>query len=176
VRTAFVKITSLFLLLCITLHTTGLYLVFHVYQKEVKREMKKYLRQDLHQESIVAFLYSPANASDFVFVDEEEFALNGQMYDVIFKESKGGQTVIHAIDDKKETALVQAFLKHQRADHSCKAKMNGLGHFLTLLYLANEPSEIKIAENTVTNRWAHCLCTYPKNEQLVLKPPPRLIA
>ena len=147
-----------------------------IHKKEVKQEMKNYLRQNLQQEAIVTFLYADANASDFVFVDDEEFTLNGRMYDVVFKEKKGNQTIIHAIDDKKETALVQAFLKNQKTDRACKAKMNGLGHFLTLLYLVNEPVEIKATESIATNLCTHCVCVYPKIDRHVLKPPPRMVA
>jgi hypothetical protein len=176
VRTAFVSIASLFLLICITLHTTGFYLVFHAYQKELKREMKQQLRQHLPENDIIMFTYNERNASLFSFEDENEFTYGGTMYDILKKEEIDGTTIFYCVDDKRETLLLQAFLKHQNTERSHKTKVQNICQFSAVLYQSSDNNNSLNFTFFTTRHKSFCTCLYPQNTSEVLKPPPQLQA
>ena len=49
---------------------------------------------------------------------DDEFELNGEMYDVIEKKNKDGKLIIRCISDKKETALLSQYEKINREANS----------------------------------------------------------
>jgi len=149
--------------------------VFYALQQECKMEMKRYLAHDLHHKDVVAITMEKSNAIAFHFEDKEEFTYEGNMYDVVHKESKAGKVIFYCIEDKKETGLLQAFLKHQNAEKN-KTKMQQAGQFLTELSISSFPSTISSPEPVSIKHQAHYSFSFSIANLTIVTPPPQFAA
>ena len=106
------KTVSILLLFCLLFNVVGYYIVFHIRRAEIKDEMKKTLRQNIHNQDQEIFCFSlndKTAISKLEWEDDQEFRLDGKMYDVIEKKIENGKLIIRCISDEKETALVKKF-------------------------------------------------------------------
>ena len=69
-------------------------------------------------ELLVFSLNNKKDLEKLEWEDDDEFELNGEMYDVIEKKTKDDKLIIRCISDKKETALVKSYEKINHEDNS----------------------------------------------------------
>jgi len=90
----------------------GYHFIFHFHQSEIKREVKQAIKSNPGNENIVKFSFSvndKESIEKLSWEGDDEFILDGEMYDVISKKIENGKLIIHCISDKKETALIKKY-------------------------------------------------------------------
>jgi hypothetical protein len=170
------KIVSILLLFCLILNIVGYHVIFYFRQAEIKAEMKKSLLIRAHSEDETGFSFSLNDKkaiSTLDWVGDNEFKLNGQMYDVIEKKIENGKLILRCISDIKETALIKTFYQMNNESNS-KRKLALLMQLVNNSYLANTNSEIVIRYKPVPP------IIHPESDPLtsqvrdVLTPPPQV--
>jgi hypothetical protein len=105
---------------------------------------------------------------------DDEFKLNGQMYDVIEKKIENGKLILRCIIDKKETALIQMF--HQMNNESnSKRKLALLMQLVNSSYLAVKNSETLITYRPVPSSIHPPTDSFSSEAPDVLTPPPQIV-
>jgi hypothetical protein len=114
------KSFSILLLSCLLFNVAGYHIVFYIKQAEIKAEMKKtLLHSDNEEVSILFFSLDDKEAlAKLEWEGDDEFELNGNMYDVVEKKIQDDKLIIRCISDKKETALVKSYEKINHKDNS----------------------------------------------------------
>ena len=75
-------------------------------QQQVKQEIKQRIKNSPPPEALTAFLFSEVEYKNIDWLEENEFRLDGEMYDVARKKVDGkGNVILYVINDKKEKKL-----------------------------------------------------------------------
>ena len=114
------KLFSILLLSCLLFNTAGYHLIFYIRQAEIKAEMKRsLLHSDNKEVDLLVFsLNDKKNIEKLEWEDDDEFELNGEMYDVIEKKTQNGKLIIRCINDKRETELIKNYEKINKEGNS----------------------------------------------------------
>lgn len=82
--------------------------------------MRKLILDQPGREDENDFIFSlnDKRISQLEWEGDDEFGLNGEMYDVIEKKTQNNRLIIRALADKKETALLRKYADMSREDHS----------------------------------------------------------
>ncbi|HWJ30107.1 MAG TPA: hypothetical protein VNS32_26460 [Flavisolibacter sp.] len=99
------------LLLCLLLTVFGYQVVFQLQITEAKSEMKQHIHSALYSKVYTDLIFDQQQVSKIIWMEEDEFKWNGELYDVIGKEIIDDHLVIRCIQDNKETLLVNQYLK-----------------------------------------------------------------
>jgi len=98
-------------------------LLFGVQRQQISREMRRLIKTRVPDSQLVLLGIAKElernPGTRFKRMHEREFRLDGRMYDVVRKESRGDTTWYHCIEDEKETALFA------RLDEMIRDEMNG---------------------------------------------------
>jgi hypothetical protein len=109
---------AIFLLIIFCTDITGYYLVFSFRQIINKQNIKYSIRQNLPNELLALIISTPSTAKELHWKEKGEFRYHGNMFDVVRKEIKSGDTIFYyCIEDKKETKLISnldEFVKRSR--------------------------------------------------------------
>lgn len=72
----------------------------------LKKEIKQQIKKGVPQSELITFKLSKSEQAKMVWLDRNEFQLNGNLYDVIHKfRNDNGFLVLHCISDVKEKVL-----------------------------------------------------------------------
>lgn len=75
-------------------------------QHQAKHEMKQRIKNSVSREELTALYFTAAEYKNIDWFEENEFRLNGDMYDVVRKTTDdNGNSVVYVINDKKEKEL-----------------------------------------------------------------------
>lgn len=112
------KITAILLLLCLLFTAFGYHIVFQFQIAEAKTEMQQHIHSALYSKVYSDLVFDQKHIADISWIEEDEFRWNGEMYDVISKESLGDSLLIRCIPDNKETLLVCQYLRSGKDNES----------------------------------------------------------
>ena len=88
--------------------------------------MRRNLRRSVEKEGVQEFVFCNASHCDGShqphWEKNDEFDLDGHLYDVIKKEKRGDSLYIRCISDEKETELLKRYLALSKDDFSGKTK------------------------------------------------------
>jgi hypothetical protein len=87
----------------------GYHFYFSLQLLQVKKEMKESL-STVNRSSLQVFHFNKTDYARLTWEDDNEFSINGNMYDVIEKHETNGLVSIKCIADNKETSLLAAQL------------------------------------------------------------------
>ena len=100
----------------------GYFPVFKIEQYRIRREIKNKLKGAIPNSELQVFSY-PAGSKDAIkYGGMHEFEIEGEMYDVVRKETKGTSLILYCFHDKKESKLFD------RLDTRVKDGMNTADH------------------------------------------------
>ena len=102
--------------------------------------MKEIIRTQPGNEDEDDFVFSlddKTNLAQLKWDGDDEFSLNGEMYDVIGKKIENNKLIIRCLSDKKETALVKKYSKVNNETNS-KNKTALLIKLVSSLYVCEE--------------------------------------
>ena len=108
--------------------------------------MKKALRLQANSEDETNFVYSlddKKSIEQLEWESNDEFSLNGEMYDVIERKIENNKLIIRCISDKKETALIKKYEKINNENNS-KSKSVLLLKLVSSSYLPTTNTELLI--------------------------------
>lgn len=93
----------------------GNYFFYSYQQERVKKEMKAQIRASRTDSDFEIFILEE-KAKDIVWLEvDEEFYLNGILYDIAQIKKQNGKTYLYCINDKKEEQLVKDMAKAARS-------------------------------------------------------------
>lgn len=94
----------------------GYYLSFAVQRYNVRQSMRQVMRLQ-KMKNTTRFVFTAGEYGKLTKFDGgKEFSLNGCMYDVVKKEVNGGQVILFAYYDHRETGVIDSFLAYFKED------------------------------------------------------------
>lgn len=100
------KAIALFLLLIISVHIGGTFLIFKYQQHRVRKEIKRKLKLGVPDPELNFILVNHTNRHLLEWMHSREFRYQGTMYDIIRKKVIDENTIEYCcINDKKEASL-----------------------------------------------------------------------
>lgn len=104
-------------------------LIFRAMQAKVKRDMKWEIihNMDLNDAELIAVHKVDLDRPGcrFRMIDSKEFKLDGKMYDIARRDTKGDSVYFYAVRDTKEDDILNRLLSFEDAGRA-KNRMNGL--------------------------------------------------
>jgi hypothetical protein len=174
------KIATILLLSCLCLNITGYHIIFQFRKATLKAAMKKMLHSQVHNDDLIVFHFAvnaPQAEDSPEWEEENEFMLQGKMYDVVDKRIENGQLVVRCISDDNETDLInkyQEILEKQFGGHAKNRSAS-------LLKLIMTPFTIPVGffshtiEFLLHTDFPIFHCTIPASCREVITPPPRFL-
>ena len=105
------KLLSILLILFLVINSCGYIIVFQQMQLEAKREIKDRILKGIGLQDAVHFCFNQAEYAGLNFSEEDEFELNGKMYDIIKSDFKNGKYNIYCFNDEKEETIIKNLQK-----------------------------------------------------------------
>ena len=173
-KTALKKTIATSLIFCLFLNITGYYIIFCVRQAAIKVEIKRMrcLQMSSHAETVLVFSLDDKNAMNRLkWESNDEFSIDGQMYDVIEKKISNNKLVFRCISDKKETALIRTYEK-MNDENNAKNKSALLLKLINLSYLPAKSIELFVSYTPLPSPYLHSEII-PSRVRDVLTPPPQ---
>jgi hypothetical protein len=163
-------------LTCLLFTLIGHHIIFHIQQLGIKAEMKKMVRSTLsrEEEQVFSFSVNDKTIAKPEWENENEFRLDGKMYDVIEKKIENGEMVIRCVSDDKETDLIKRYEKiNSDAGNSSKSKTALLIKLISTPYVTLLNSELPVNNNQPSQKPSLVLHIISKDRSDVLTPPPQ---
>lgn len=109
------KFLTILLLGVLFICMSGYYLVYKYQRRQVRIEMKAFLRKSESSANVPIVHFSfklnegSVAAAGFEWVNDHEFSLNGQLYDIVRSSTENDTIHIACVNDVTETLLVKKF-------------------------------------------------------------------
>jgi hypothetical protein len=168
------KLPVIFLLLALLTWTLGYHLLLEFHQFSIRAEMHRMIRSGMVQE-----------AKDFIFpadgghsqatpawADEDEFSINGKMYDVMEKKIAGDCIVVRAIADEKETTVLAKIAASWNENERDNRMRSHLVQLLSNLFIDQNDALIRLIKPSIYH-FIHFQQGLPGPLKLILTPPPQ---
>jgi uncharacterized membrane protein YwzB len=102
--------TAILLSISILYFTTGYFLVFWSLQSAIKYRVRELIRTNqIEQSRLTMIKITAENANNLFWTEENEFCLNGKMYDVVKKVVQNADIYYFCSYDVEETYLISYF-------------------------------------------------------------------
>lgn len=168
------RITAIILLICLSLTILGYHFVFHYQISLAKIQMKKELLSNKHDSDLVHFEFTREQLNELEWENSHEFLYHGNMYDVVNKMFRAEKIILSCVSDKKETALIEHYMKVNRENHSGDRRIAGI---LELSVTPFIPVQVSIPAAPINYNIADKFCFYstfiPEYFHMVITPPPK---
>ncbi len=83
----------------------GVFLLLKLRQQEIKQEIKMRIKAGVPESELTVFKFDDHQLATLKWVDDHEFILDGQMYDIVKTSQDGDILVYHCLHDKQETII-----------------------------------------------------------------------
>jgi hypothetical protein len=109
------KYVSLLMLVLMFFHGSLELFILKIFQAQHREEINKLIDEDLSEDELVLFNFSKDNfekgLKHIEWVEEHEFRIEGEMYDIVRKEITSDSVYLYCYHDKKESKLYSGILK-----------------------------------------------------------------
>ncbi|MEY2924190.1 MAG: hypothetical protein RLZZ337_738 [Bacteroidota bacterium] len=114
----------------------GFYIVSFYQLKNIRKEVKEKLKQNLSNEELTAITVRKGEAKKLTWTKDNEFLLNGKMYDVVRIEKTKSDITYFCLQDEKEEALFEHLdgLVLNELEHKSKEKRTQIAYSLFNLF------------------------------------------
>lgn len=150
----------------------GYVLLFIKLQEDIKEEVLRKIadvipEKDLHKISF--FKNDKIN-----WKEENEFELNGLMYDVVKREDKGNYVILYCFNDEKEANLLKNFKKHFDEERNKKSNSASKTNLTNISFTAIPGQIYKLSFQNHLYEQIHIKQSFYKSVTIeVISPPPR---
>jgi hypothetical protein len=103
------KILAIGLLLVLVFQLVGGYILFKIWQRQMKTQAKQQILAGLPPQSLNLLIISPSQQKTLEWEDEREFRYQGNWYDVVRTETHDSLTYYYCYLDTQETQLITQF-------------------------------------------------------------------
>lgn len=160
-------------------HGSAQLLILRVIQTHHRRNVFQSIENGTCENELVLFKFSneelKKGSSHIEWVEENEFRIEGEMYDVVKKEFKEDTMYLYCLHDEKESVLYSGIVKiinklfGEEKDNA--GKLNTINNILSEFYTASELNNFYPEEtsNNLPIKIFHLL----DGDRLVDTPPPR---
>jgi len=160
---------------CLLLNMIGYHIIFFMRKAEIRAEMMRTIRQQRNAALENDFVFSLNGAPSALqphWEDEDEFSLDGKMYDVIEKKISGHQLLVRCLADGKETDLLQLSGDHWKDNDRSNKIANELFQILQTLFCHGKSGEVVLHKPVPCN--SHFLLgDLPPGTKRITTPPPQ---
>lgn len=163
------KLTSILLLVCLSFILFGYHLVFYFQVENAKAEMMASLKNQKGHRDVIQLSFTESDVKQLVWEDEKEFRFNGEMYDVVEKEQKSGQLVIHCIPDKKETTLIKEYQKNNKHNRS-----DSIVELVNAQFVLPSEYSVKPLQRNITKTYFERSYSLLSRASFIFIPPPEV--
>ncbi len=118
------KTISIILLFIFLYNISGYYIAFSVQQTEVKKIVRSFFRSG-GQEDMLVLRILAEKEKEIVWYNQEEFNLNGKMYDVAFMKHEKNILLLYCYNDSKEDHLFTSLNSHFKNNIPVPQKNSG---------------------------------------------------
>ncbi len=177
------KCVSILVLALMLYNIMGYYLAYLAMVQQTKEEMRETLADnDETQDLIVVklpYVNGKIEQKDFELIDEDEFRLDGKMYDIARTEIRDNSIYFYCLNDKKEDAINFALAKQIQNDtndnSSAEKRSNSIAKNLAKLYLPT--AGLRGSFSSSENESTYAICTFQTLNAIydVASPPPKSI-
>jgi hypothetical protein len=175
------KEISLILVLLILLHGIFHVLVFKVLEMKYKREIRLMIKQSVPEEKLIRFVFKKDITENripgFRWMKQNEFMLNGEMYDIVWSQITGDSVHYKCIHDVKESGLFANIGKHLdnylRDNPEKNKELLSLTKSLSKFYNLPNPESI-FRQFLIENILFTKLFSVLKGETEIVLPPPEV--
>ena len=106
---------ALIILVAFLFNLMGYYPYFVVLQYHIKNQIKSQIRENLDKDILIEISFNKSKNEQPTWVRQgKELIYGGKYYDIVSVLRKGSISVFYCIDDKKETCLVNQFMKSSK--------------------------------------------------------------
>lgn len=169
------RIIAISLLCCFFLNIIGFHVLFFIHQEAIKNKMEKAVR--LHngngQRELVFLLSDKKALNQLSWDGDDEFSLNGKMYDVIEKKIEHNKLIIDCLADKEETALLGEVSDHWRQNDNNNKIASEFFQLLQTLFHNPKTEGLALAKPIRYNIY-FLLKTLPIGVKRIPTPPPQI--
>jgi hypothetical protein len=169
------KLIVIFLSVCFLLNIAGYHIIFYLRQEGIKTEMREAIRMQTYNENETDFVFSLNDKKAMKQLEwegDDEFSFNGDMYDVIEKNTDNGKLIIRALADKKETALLNNTKDKWSHEEKSNKVTDELFQLLQSLFHSTRTEELVFIK-PLENRTAFISLPLPSQLKKIPTPPPR---
>ena len=103
------------MLILIISHGTVQLFILKVFQAQHRKEITQLIDKGNIEEELILFKFNKADIekglSDMEWIEEDEFRIDGEMYDVVKREFKNDFIYLYCFHDKKESILYSGIIK-----------------------------------------------------------------
>jgi hypothetical protein len=166
------KFLTILALCCLLFLVGGYHLFYQIRLSEIKADVKKELVRTRKTE-LTRLVFSSADFASLEWESRSEFRFQNTMYDVVEVAKKDGGIICWCLADKKETALVDQYLKTQNSS-SENSPSQSLFKLLKAPFLPVAFLKAEVFLPTDTSFFSTCFFSFPAALRQVPTPPPRL--
>ncbi|MBK7377976.1 MAG: hypothetical protein IPJ03_03055 [Ignavibacteriales bacterium] len=134
------KIIVLLLTSLLIYHSGGFILIYTPASFLIKKVTKELIRSEMIDFPVVKFSFSLEEINSGIeglhWIHEKEFRYNGNMYDIVKKETTGDRVIYYCFADKKEDLLETSFEVHFQNGKETKS-LESNTHKINLLSLSD---------------------------------------
>ena len=161
-------------------YISSLFVAYKVKRKELKNEMKAFIKANPSLEYTVELVFTTSNNiitdKGFIWKEEsKEFSFNNEMYDVVDIKMKGNIMFIQCIKDSKEDILIRQYcaLFNQQNNSKSSNKNSSLLKLFTQIFTLEKAYNFTLYTVQVQNNFPLIAINIKKNTKDILTPPPR---
>ena len=126
------------------------------------------------EQQVFTFLINDKTRLSKLEWGDDEFSYDGKMYDVIEKKAEGDKLIIHCINDKKETELLNKLTDSWKENERSNKIANDLFQFMQTLFHENDSRKIS-QQSSITYSSLFLLDKLPLQTKKIPTPPPQAI-
>lgn len=86
-------------------HFSGGHLLYHIQQKQIRKEIKRRIKNGVPKEELRHFSFGKKELENVHWINDHEFLYQKQLFDIVHKHQKGNRLEIACIEDQQEEAL-----------------------------------------------------------------------
>lgn len=174
------KLVSFSLLILLTFQIIGFVGYFELAHYQLKKEIKSQLKQGVSKDKLVIFDFNSNQLKELVWLEKNEFDLNGNLYDVVRKSNSNGITHLECISDKQEKVLFAKLnqnVSSNLCDDNQHKPVSSLFKLLqTPALLSNINVDINIISSKENNTWTFIYLDLSSIKSIQIDSPPPQIS
>ena len=130
-------------IMALLFNTSGAYLLFSVYRAQVRKEIKKQIKQSVPADQLHYLTFDLQEVEDgssgIRWIHDAEFVYKGKMYDIVSKATENGKITYACINDHQEEKLFEhlSSLENQqcKSDRQAQQKQRLVNLMLGLTFI-----------------------------------------
>jgi hypothetical protein len=162
---------SILFICTLVFNTFGYFVWYSVSKYNIREEAEKKIREGINEAELSLIVIKTSDLSTIDWTKEnKEFRYNGEMYDIVRMEIKGGSVHYYCFKDREEKQLIAQFIKSETTKKETDKKLVKFFNFQFYQDIEASKNALVIWDMIYTERVDRPLSRYLDS----LSPPPEL--